>query len=164
MTYLNKSLDTLGRHINNDIYYFSPETHSLDDLPNDNWICLAIANQDFDKSFFEQFVVFSADRGLLEFKGQGKFGELLHDYFDEVILEYEFQKDIETDIMTTWYNDKRNDLANSLWDCFHAHILPDDTDFTKTKIVCISFDTNNYKIALIDIISRLNEGWIPPDE
>lgn len=161
---MKKPLDNIGRHFNNDIYYFSPEVHSLDELPNDNWICIGIANEDFDKLFFENFIVFSAERGLLEFKGQGTFGELLHDYFDEVIVEYEFQKDIETNIMTTWYNDKPNDLANSLWECFYINILPDNTDFTKTKIVCINFDTNNYKIALKEIIEKLNEGWIPPEE
>ena len=163
MSYKN-SLDYLGRHLNNDIYYFSPETDHLENLPNENWICLAIANKDFDKPFFEEFVVYSANQGLLEFKAQGEFGELLHDYFDEIIIEYEFQKNIETDIMTSWYNGKTNDLPNCLWDCFYAHILPKDTDFTKTKIVCISFDKVNYKIILKDIISKLNDGWLPPDD
>ena len=164
MPYPTPQLKYLGQHNANGVYYYSLALHELDSLPRSNWVCLGIANKDFDKDFFEEFIIFSASNGLLEFKGQGAMGELLHDIFDETILEYEYQKDVKTDIMTTWRNNAPNDLADNFWGCFYANVLPEDVQQNQLKVVCIGFDGEDYSDTLKELLERINEGWIPPDE
>jgi hypothetical protein len=86
------------------------------------------------------------------------------DIFDEVILEYEFQDEVETDIMTTWRNNGPNDLADNFWGCFYANFLPEGVQQNQLKIVSIGFDGMDYSDTLKNLLDRINEGWIPPDE
>jgi hypothetical protein len=164
MPYPIPQLTYLGHHKANEVYYYSFGLHELESLPRSHWVCLGIVNQNFDKNFFEEFILFSASNGLLEFKAQGNFGELMHDIFDEVILEYEFQEEVETDIMTTWRNNGPNDLADSFWGSFYANVLPEGVQQNQLKIICIGFDGMDYSDTLKNLLDRINEGWIPPDE
>jgi hypothetical protein len=163
MRYHNAPLGYLGRHSENDIFYFSSKSDDLTSLPHDNWICLAIANENFDKSFLEEFIHYTVNSGLIEFKSQGKYGELIHDFFDETIVEYEIDNERETNIMTTWYSGGQHDLSNALWSCFYANILPENIEQGQVKIVCTSFDGLDYRKQLAILIAKLNTGWIPPD-
>ena len=158
-------MELIGHHKTNSIYYFLPHTETLDNLPMENWVCLGIANREFDKPFFDRFIKHSIYSGLLEFKGQGSFGEKLHDWFDEEVVNLEIIEEYpETDVMTAWYNNEQNDLANAVWSCFYTQVLPEGTDAGETTVVCISFDDLDYRSKLTTIIERLNSGWIPPDE
>jgi hypothetical protein len=109
-----KPLPRIGSHQRMEVLYFEPGIHDLDSLPKKNWLCLAIANSDFDKVFFDDFMFYSFQSGLHQFTGQGKHGELLHDLFDETVVMYEIDNDIELDIMTLWGNEGPNELANEL--------------------------------------------------
>ena len=164
MPYPISQLKYIGKHKLNHVYYYSLHLHELDSLPREHWVCLGIANRDFDKNFFEEFIIFSASKGLLEFKGQGAFGELLHDLFDEVIMEYEFQEEVKTDIMTTWRNNGPNDLADNFWGCFYAIVLPENVQQSQLSIVCIGFDGEDYSETLKELLERMNQGWVPPEE
>ena len=158
-------MELIGQHKTNSVYYFLPDAEPFGNLPKENWICLSLANREFDKSLFDQFIKHSIYSGLLEFIGQGTFGEKLHDWFDEEVVNLEvFEEFGETDVMTTWYNGEKNDLANAVWSCFYALVPPEGTDGAETKIVCIPFDGSDYKIELTEIIKRLNGGWVQPDE
>ena len=161
----SQQMEFLGKHKTNDVYYFIPEREPLDDLPKDNWICLGIANREFDQSMFDKFIKHSVYSGLLEFKGQGKLGAELHDFFDEQIVYLEVIEEYPaTDVMTTWYNDGENELPNAVWSCFYGNILPEGTDAARTKLVCVPFDELDYKEQLATIIDRLNDGWMPSDK
>jgi hypothetical protein len=158
-------MELIGQHKTNLVYYFLPNGEPFDILPKENWVCLGIANREFDKPFFDQFIKHSIYSGLLEFKGQGTFGEKLHDWFDEEVVNLEVIEEYpETGVMTTWYSGEQNDLANATWSCFYAQILPEGTEAAETKVLCIPFDGLDYKQELTTIIERLNSGWIPPDE
>jgi hypothetical protein len=155
-------MEFLGKHKTNEVYYFTPETEPLDNLPKENWICLGIANREFDQSLFDVFIKHSVYSGLLEFKGQGKLGEELHDCFEEEIVYLEVIEECPaTDVMTSWFNDGTDDFPNAVWSCFYAPVLPEGTDTAKTKVVCVPFDGQDYKKQLSTIIGRLNDGWMP---
>lgn len=155
----------IGQHKENQVYYFNLEKDELENLPKENWIAIGIANNSYNKSFFNDFLQPGVYSGLLEFKGQGIYGETLHNHFDERIIELEIIEGYpETDIMTTWYGGEKNDLPNALWDCFNISFAPDNIDSTRTKVICISMDGENYRDTVLAILARLNEGWIPPDE
>jgi len=89
--------------------------------------------------------------GLLEFKGHGKFGELLHDSFDETMVIMEtMEKHNEIEVMTTWHNNET--LADVFWQCFFATCLPDNTNYENIKIVCSDLDGINRTNELQDYI------------
>tara|TARA_R110000796_G_scaffold71409_2_gene161965 strand:+ start:16903 stop:17178 length:276 start_codon:yes stop_codon:yes gene_type:complete len=66
---------------------------------------------------FNRFTRAAIKSGVLEFKGHGKFGELLHDWFDETMVIMEaIENHSEIEVMTTWHNDES--LAGTFWQCF----------------------------------------------
>lgn len=155
----------IGQHKEKQVYYFDLEKDDLQNLPKENWTAIGIVNGAYKKHLFEKFVKHNVYSGLLEFKSQGKYGETLHNHFDEQIVELEIIEGYpETDIMTTWYRGEKNDLPNALWDSFNISFAPDSIDSARTKIICISMDGQSYQDTVQAILARLNEGWIPPDE
>lgn len=157
-------MEFLGKHKTNEVYYFVPGREPLEDLPKENWVCLGIANGEFDQSLFDKFIKHSAYSGLMEFKGVGVFGEKLHDGFDEQIVYLEVVEEYPvTEVMTSWYNEGESQFANAVWGCFHANVFPEGTDEAKTKLICVPFDGLDYKEQLATVLGRLNEGWIPDE-
>jgi hypothetical protein len=155
-------MEFLGKHNTNEVYYFIPEREPLDDLPKENWMCIGIANAEFDQELFDKFIKHSVYSGLMEFKGAGALGEKLHDCFVEEIVYLEIIEECpETDVMTSWYKEGESEFANAVWGCFYANVLPDGVDAEKTKLVCVPFDGLDYKEQLATVIGRLNAGWMP---
>ena len=132
-------------------------------MPKSDWICLATSSEskpDFDN--FEKFTREAIKKGILEFKGHGKYGELLHDLFDETMVIMEaMENQSEIEVMTTWHNDQS--LADAFWQCFFATCLPETTDYEKLKIVCTDLDGKNRKDELANYLNRFEQGWIPKD-
>ena len=156
-----KPLPLIGTHKNNETFYFSPALHDLDSLPKKNWVCLCIANGEFDRAFFDDLMFYSFSSGLLNFTGEGKYGELLHDLFDETMVMYELDGNLELDIATFWGNEEPDSLANELWNCFYVRILPDHVNEAEITVVCISLDGKDYQQQLAGYLQRFNEGWFP---
>ncbi|MGB1004687.1 MAG: DUF7684 family protein [Salibacteraceae bacterium] len=130
-------------------------------FPKGDWICLMTCSEfkpDSDK--FDRFTRSAIKSGILEFKGHGKFGELLHDWFDETMVIMEtIENHSEVDVMTTWHNDES--LADAFWQCFFATCLPEATDYEKLKIVCTDLDGIDRKEELANYLSRFEQGWLP---
>lgn len=131
-----------------------------DQLPDKDWVCLAISNEQPNIDTFDKFVRTSISNNILEFKGHGKFGEELHDHFDQLVtimLTMENHKEI--DVMTTWHNDEI--LADTFWQCFFVTCLPDTADFDNIKIVCTDLDGKNRIEELKNYIAEFELGWLP---
>jgi hypothetical protein len=150
----------LTLHQNRKVFWFDYEKFDVDKLPTKDWVCLAISNFNNDNSKFIEFVTYSIDKGIVEFKSTGKFGDKLHNIFDRIMVDIEISKGIDCiNIMTTGSNDEL--LEDSLWQCFFATCLPNETDFDNISIVCMDLDGVDRKIELLDIIKRFDQGWIP---
>jgi hypothetical protein len=148
--------------------YYEREIYCLDynkfenELPDDNWICLSISNIEPNVEKFEKFVRKSIEKGILEFKGHGKFGEKLHDLFDETMVEMEVvEEHSEIGVMTTWHNNET--LADTFWQCFFATCLPETSDLDNIKIVCIDLDGINRTEELKSYLKEFELGWLPED-
>lgn len=130
-------------------------------MPESDWICLATSSQskpDSDK--FDRFIRGAIKKGILEFKGHGEFGELLHDWFDETILIMKTMEGLsELEVMTTWHNEES--FADALWQCFFATCLPETTNYDKLKIVCTDLDGLDKREELSSYINRFESGWLP---
>jgi hypothetical protein len=151
----------IGKYRDRQIFWLDYENYS-DQLPDKDWICLAISNKQPNIETFDKFVRTSISKNLLEFKGHGKYGEELHDNFDQVVsimLSMENQTDI--DVMTTWHNDET--LADTFWQCFFATCLPDTADFDNIKIVCTDLDGVNKIEELKNYIIEFELGWLPSE-
>jgi hypothetical protein len=149
----------IGKFQGRGIYWLDYD-HFSSELPDGNWICLAVANQEPDFELFEKFVKLSVSKGILEFKGHGKSGEIIHDWFDDIIsLMMIMDGHSEIDVMTTWHNDET--LANSFWQCFHATCLPETADFDNLKIICTDLDGINRTEELKIYTGKFEEGWLP---
>ena len=112
-------MDRLGQYSARQVYWLDYKQYA-DELPAEDWICLAISNTRPDKDTFDKFVRTSIEKGIHEFKGHGKFGELLHDLFDETMVYMEtIEGHPESEVMTTWHNDE------TLADTFLAMLFRD---------------------------------------
>jgi hypothetical protein len=131
-------------------------------LPSKDWLCLAIADTDPDMGAFDKFVRAAIDKGILEFKGCGKYGEKLHDLFDEtVVIMQVLENHPEFEVMTTWHNGQT--LAHVFWQCFFVTCLPETADLDSIKIVCTDLDGINKADELKLYLATFEVGWLPPD-
>ena len=131
-------MDRVGQYSGRQVYWLNYNQYA-DQLPDKDWVCLAISNSRPDKASFDKFVRTSIENGIHEFKGHGKFGELLHDLFDETMVEMEvIEGHPEIEVMTTWHNDQT--LADTFWQCFFATCLRDNVDYDNVKIVCTDLE------------------------
>ncbi|AWH86070.1 hypothetical protein HYN59_13535 [Flavobacterium album] len=129
-------------------------------LPANNWICLAIANNVPDDDIFEAFVNASVANGLLEFKAWGKYGELLHDNFDSIVSFIEVMEGHpKIEVVTTWHNDQS--LADVFWQCFFATSLPENVDLNNLTVVCTDLDGIDRSNELEEHIGQFKQGWLP---
>lgn len=132
----------------------------MDNLPDKDWVCLAIANSVPDIEMFSRFVSAAIAKDILEFKGFGYFGGKLHDLFDEIIINMEMSEGHPyIDTMTTWHDDET--LADTFWQCFFSTCLPERTDHDNVKIVCIDLDGVNRVHELQQYIHEFELGWLP---
>jgi len=130
-------------------------------MPNSDWICLMTSSESKpDPDKFDKFTREAIKNGVLEFKGHGKFGELLHDWFDETMVIMEtMENHSEIEVMTTCHNDES--LADTLWQCFFATCIPETADYEKLKIVCTDLDGKDRKGELANYLNQFEQGWIP---
>ena len=99
-------MQKIGKYYERETYYLELKEGYENHLPNGNWICFAIANDKPERSKLEKFIRNSIKNDLFEFKGQGKFGEYLHDCFDEEMVQMEVMENhSEIEIMTTGNNE-----------------------------------------------------------
>jgi len=154
-------MQNIGKYFGRQIYWldYSAFVHQL---PDRDWLCLAISNIEFDINTFCEFVRTSISKNILEFKGHGKFGERLHNLFDKTMVEMEmFEEHPQIGIMTTWHNDET--LADTFWQCFFATCLPETADFDNIKIVCVDLDGTNRIQELQSYLKKFELGWLPSD-
>lgn len=153
----------IGSYYNRKTFYLKWDNMETVKFPNKNWVCFAISNEKPDNSELDSFVRKSIQNDLYEFKGQGDYGEYLHDFFDETMVEMEvIENHPEIEIMTT--GDNKTDLANGLWECYGATCLPERADFDDISIICLSFDKLDYSEKLEKLLSKFNRNWLPDDK
>jgi hypothetical protein len=151
----------IGKYFDRQVFWIDYEKFP-DQLPDRDWVCLAIANNPPAIDTFETFVRTSISKNILEFKGHGQFGEKLHDLFDETMVIMETtEHHTEISVMTTWHNDET--LADTFWQCFFATCLPETADFHNIRIVCTDLDGIDRCEELKDYIKEFELGWLPSE-
>lgn len=151
----------IGTYQNREVHWVNYPELLSSELPNSDWICMLTASQTQpDINQLDHFVRKTIANNLLEFKGHGKFGEFLHDLFDETMVEMEtMENHPEIEAMTTCHNNET--LADVFWQCFFATCLPEYTNYENIKIICSDLDGINRANELKHYIKRFEEGWLP---
>ena len=154
-------MQNIGKHFNRQLFWLDYDK-LIQELPESNWVCLAITNKQPDIVKFEKFVRASISNNILEFKGHGYFGEMLHDIFDETMVAMEtLENHAEIDVMTTFHDDVT--LADTFWQSFYATCLPETADFANIKIVCTDLDGINRIEELKSYVTEFENGWLPSE-
>lgn len=151
-------MQSIGKYFDRQIFWLDYNNFG-DQVPDKNWVCLAIANNQPDIAKFDKFVRTSISRNILEFKGHGQFGEKLHDLFNETMVTMKIIEHNEINIMTTWHNDKT--FADAFWHCLFATCLPETADLDNIKVVCTDLDGINRLEELKSYIKEFELGWLP---
>ena len=152
-------MQNIGKYSDRQVFWLDFDNFA-DQLPDKNWVCLAIANKQPEIDTFDKFVRNSISKNILEFKGHGQFGEDLHDHFDQnMIIMMTMEDHAEIDVMTTWHNDET--LADAFWQCFFATCLPDTANLDNIKIVCTDLDGINRTEEFKSYIKEFELGWLP---
>jgi len=151
----------IGKYFDREIFWLD-YNNLTDQLPEKDWVCLAIANNQPDYQKFDNFARKCISKNILDFKGQGKFGERLHDLFDktiEVLETKEGHREIE--VITTGHEDEI--LADAFWQCFYTTFLPDTADIENITIICTDLDGIDRTKELQDCLKEFELGWLPSD-
>jgi hypothetical protein len=153
-------MEHLGTHNNRKVYWWNYSDENYSELPGKDWICFVMADNFPETTSFDKFVKIIIGKAVLEFKVQGNFCELLHDFFDETIVEMEVMESYsEINIVTTWHS--KEGFADAFWQCFYATSLPATANYNGIKIVCTHLDGIDKKPELRSLLKKFNEGWIP---
>lgn len=106
----------IGTYQSRKVYWFDYKNYQ-GQLPDQDWVCLITADYEPDYDEFERFVRTSVAHNILEFKGHGRYGEMLHDHFDEIVnYMHVVEEHVVIETMTTWHN--KQTLADAFWSCF----------------------------------------------
>ena len=153
-------MKSIATYQSRQVFWFDYEQFDLNQLPKKDWLCLATSDIDPNDQKFERLVRHSIETGILEFKGHGKFGEKLHDIFDEIMTQMEVVENHQLiSVMTTCHNDES--LADTFWQCFFATCLPETADLDNISIICTDLIGNDRSNELKKILERFENGWIP---
>ena len=154
-------MNKLGKYQNREIYWVNHSSLLIEELPSSDWIMMLTSSKSKpDNKEFDKIARSSIANGLLEFKGHGKFGEILHDWFDEAMDIIEtMENHPEIEVMTTWHNNET--LADVFWQCFFATCLPETTNYENIKIICSDLDGIDRATELQGYMKRFKEGWLP---
>jgi len=158
---LKDNMRNIGKYFDRQIYWLDYD-NITDQLPDKDWVWLAISTIELDIDTFDKFVRTSIAKNILKLKGHGKFGEKLHDIFDETIVEMDvIEKHPEIGVMTTCHNYET--LADIFWQCFFTTYLPETADFYNIKIVFVDLDGTNRTEELQSYLKEFELGWLPSD-
>jgi hypothetical protein len=155
-------MEYIGEHSGRKVFWWHYSAETLEELPEKNWICLAIEDDLQEAEMLEKFVRTSVQKNILEFKAFGKQSSKLEDIFDGVVVLMEVVENYsETNIMTTWHDSEG--LGSAFWQCFHATCISDIAN-EDLKIICFHLENKNLKNDLKIFVNKFNEGWLPSDE
>lgn len=168
MVHINKLvgifLEKIGQHNDRQVFYLSTrQIDWADQLPTNNWVVLPIGhNKDID--LIITIAKKCLEKNVSYICATGQQSSLIHDTFDHFIVQNKIDKgeslaspdDFEYSPLTTCDNDIDEEFWFSLTPAFHPY-----TDIT--KVVCLDMTETGVREKLVDLLTKINLGWLPPD-
>ena len=137
-------------------------------LPTSNWIAFTIADND-DKDLLNDTTIKCLDNGVNYTCSAGQLGSDTEDYFDQEIAWRETQKEKATgepaDFDKTPMTTSHKNFGEGFWFATTvAQATINDEYLNIDKVVCIDFTKQSVQTHLLNLIDKINNGWLPSDE
>jgi hypothetical protein len=132
-------------------------------MPKGNWVAFTIANKE-DKELVKLVVEECLNRNVSYTCSAGNYAYMTEELFDEEItwrgVEYEMKTKEKFDYEYSPVITAHKNFGEGFW--FAARLASDD-NFDINKVVCIDFTKRKVENHLIDLIKKINKGWLPSD-
>ncbi len=161
-------MERLGKIANRDIYYFhwndEKRNYYLENLPKQKWSLFVIGDDNLETEY-TLLAQKSADENLYGMNSAGKECELIHDIFDNAIIQkkkdnnepMDSPDDFENTALTAWYTNKFD------WGYWSSVINFDDDEEEDIirLIICVDFTEKRVGKYLKQITKIIRKGWGP---
>lgn len=151
-------MDYLGEANLRKIYYLSIIKES--DLAscnflNKNWLALVFSDDNGQKNInlLKNIAKKCLQNNVLWICASGKIDKLIHDTFDQEIMDNQDNPNVDKDICTTWNRNFAEEFWFSVTAAFHPY-----QDIN--SVVCIDVGLNK-KDEIKKLINNINSGWLP---
>jgi hypothetical protein len=162
-------MNNIGQINDRQIIYLSiKETVNWADLlPSGNWLVLPISDTR-DKELLDKIANACLDNKVNYICTVGPECEWIHDWFDQTIFVRRIENgqpistpdDFDEEPMTTWHHD----FDEGFWFAITSAYPTINSEYiTIDKVVCLDMTEKGEKQRLIDLVIKINSGWIPLD-
>jgi hypothetical protein len=163
-------LELLGQISERQVFYCNirSDENWFDKINFDNWIAFTIAD-DEDKELLNDMTSHCLDKGVCYTCSAGQLASLTEDYFDEEIVWREVQEsertgksqDYEHTPMTSFHKN----FDEGFWFAVtNANQIIHDKYIKSNEVVCIDCTKNKVRGHLLNLIDKINNGWLPSDK
>jgi hypothetical protein len=160
----------LGELNSRQIFYTNVRTDLqwFDELPSSNWLAFTMADKE-DKHLLDEVVTKCVDKNVLYTCSVGELASETEDWFDGEIVLRQVQleeqtgkpQDYETAAMTTAFKN----FDNGCWFAVKsAYATAYDKYILIDTICCIDLTQRGVKKYLSELVGKIKEEWIPPEE
>lgn len=161
-------MERLGKIANRNIYYFhwndEKRNYYLENLPKQKWKLFVIGDDNLETEY-TLLAQKSADENLYEMNSAGKECELIHDIFDNVIIQkkedngepMDSPDDFENTALTGWWTDEFN---WGYWMSVSNYVDDEPEDIIRI-LICIDFTEKGVRKYLKQITKIIRKGWLP---
>lgn len=159
-------MELLGRINRRKIYYVQIRNNSKTEfsLPKNDWVVFTIANEE-DEELVPPIVKLCMDKNVRYTCSAGTLAFWTEQYFDEEIvgraLEHELRTGKEFDYELSPLTTAHQNFSEGFW---FASTLAYDSYTEIEKVVCLDFTKRKVKKHLLELIDKINNGWLPSEE
>ena len=147
------------------VYYVhirnNPEWKSS--LPRNDWVAFTIADREDDELVLPA-VKICLDKNVSYTCSAGTLAYGTENYFDEEIswrgADYEIGTKKKFDYEKSPVTTAHMNFGEGFW---FATTLAHDDNFNIDRVVCLDFTKQKKKQHLIELIEKINNGWLPDD-
>lgn len=159
-------MELIGKINHRKIYYIQIRNNPTwkTSLPKRDWVAFTIANEE-DEELIPPVVKVCIDNDVSYTFSAGILAQQTENYFDEEIswraVDYELQTKLEFDYEKSPSTTVHHNFSEGFW---FASNLPYDAHFEIDKVVCVDFTKRKVKNHLIELIEKMNQGWLPSNK
>ena len=159
----------IGRLNDRQIFYTNvrADLSWFDKLPSSNWLAFTIADIE-DKELLNDTTIKCLDKNVLYTCCAGQLASETEDYFDQEIVWRQVQIEKQTgkpqDYQTSPMTTSHQNFDEGFWFAIQsAYATAYDKYVSIDKVICIDMTQCGVKQYLIELIDKIQCGWLPSD-
>ena len=133
-------------------------------LPKKDWAAFTIANKE-DEELVPSMVKTCFDKNVSYTCSAGEYAQMTEAFFDEEIawrgVDFELKTKKETDFESSLISTTHENIEEGFW---FATTVAKEVKFEIEIVVCLDLTKKKIKNHLIDLIQKINNGWLPSNK